>query len=114
MINVIQKYQIIPGPNELIIPLGARVVHFGIHPLNNQLNVWMSHVPVKERTPMVQARLDVITTGQEYDTELWEHFGSVVSDKGFVWHLLTERLLGSGKAQFNERVEEYVRTATPQ
>lgn len=108
MVNVIFKYKIVLGPNEHVLPIGSRVVHFAVDPKNGNLCAWISHAPIEHGTQMGLHRYQTIATGQGYDTSVWEHCHTTVTEKGFVWHLLSEKIPGSGKRTQTDRSHSYV------
>ena len=95
MRNIIYKYKMKLGPNEHALPIGAHVLHFDHDIKTKSLCAWIEHIPTEDLPQMTMQRFMVIGTGMEYETALWKHVGTVLTGD-FVWHLLTEKIPGTG------------------
>ena len=87
MTTRIFKYNVnIRGKHEVEIPKGGKIIHFGIQP--SGLFIWVEHEVEQTETEMLTYRIE--GTGWEFDKENMQHFKSLITDDGFVWHLYKE------------------------
>lgn len=107
MPEIIFKYKINLGPNEHVLPVGARVVHFAVDPKTNTLQAWIAHAPTDHGTPMSLQQFLVVATGQGYENDRWRHSFTTLTEEGLAWHLLTEKIPGSGKRVQTDRSHSY-------